>query len=389
MQPADFTRNSWARAVRAPTGYWASVPRPLPPTLRLDWSLASALASANHALGQLAGAAGNLPNPNLLIRPFVRREAVLSSRIEGTLTSLSDLFFFEAAPDSPPPDRPPPADVREVANYVEALGYGLKRLGALPLSLRFLRELHQHLMKGVRGEHLTPGEFRRSQNWIGPPGCSLDQAAFVPPPVPEMHQALAALERFLHEPGDLPPLVRLAMVHYQLEAIHPFLDGNGRVGRLLISVLLVHEGLLPYPLLYLSAFFEARRQDYYQALLDVSVAGRWPEWVGFFLEGVEQQARDALWRIGRLLALRERYHDRVATARSSALLHRVVDGLFENPALTIADAARRLRVTRRSAALNVEKLVRLGVLKEVTGRERYRIYFANGVLDALEVGRQT
>ena len=229
-------------------------------------------------MSELAGAARTLPNPHLLIGPFIRREAVLSGRIEGTQASLSDLFFFEASGAADPAV----PDVREVSNYVKALEHGLARLDALPISLRLIREIHAKLMEGVRGEHLTPGEFRRSQNWIGAPGCTLMEAIFVPPPEEEMMECLGELEKYLHEPSALLPLVRLALVHYQFETIRPFLDGNGRIGRLLITLLLCAEGLLSEPLLYLSAYFERHRQDYYRCLLDVSHAGQWSHWISFF-----------------------------------------------------------------------------------------------------------
>jgi Fic family protein len=349
--------------------------------------MATRLAAATHALGELAGITRNLPNPHLLIRPFIKREAVLSSRIEGTQASLSDLVLFEAAPRTPPPGRAPPADVQEVANYVVALNYGLKRLHTLPLSLRFIREVHERLMRGVRGDEMRPGEFRTVQNWIGPDGCTADEATYVPPPVPQMREALAQFEHFLHAKSDVPPPIRLAMLHYQFEAIHPFLDGNGRVGRLLMSILLCYEQLLPQPLLYLSAYFERHRAKYYDLLSSVSKNGAWPEWIDFVLTGVEEQSRDATWRIGELLTLWDTYRDRLATARSSGLLLKLLDALFENPAITLPQAAKLLQVTHRSAALNVEKLVKAGVLREITKRSRNKLFVAREVLRKLEVAR--
>lgn len=375
MRAEDFTSEQGRSLVRTPQGFLAFAPPPLPPPLVLDWQLVDDLSVAHQALGELAGAARNLPNPRLLMGPFVRREAVLSSRIEGTQASLSDLLFFEAASGTES-DAP---DVREVANYVAALEHGLDRLHELPVSLRLLREVHAKLMEGVRGGDRTPGEFRRDQVWIGPPGAPPAEATFVPPPVPEMTAALAGLEAYLHEPSGLPLLVRLALVHYQFEAIHPFRDGNGRVGRLLISILLVAEGAMPWPLLYLSAFFERNRADYYQLLLRVSQAGAWTEWLQFFLRGVAGQSRDASARSAALLDLRRAWHRRLQTARSSALLLRLVDDLFSSPALTIPGAARRLGVTQRSAGLNVGKLVRAGILSEATGRRRNRIFLATDI----------
>jgi Fic family protein len=254
MDTAQFENSPSGRLVRAIDGYRAFVPNPLPP--KLDWSdaLVSLTSKADLALGTLSGLGENLPNPHLLIYPFVRKEAVLSSRIEGTLSSLSDLLLFEATRAEKQ------RDVKEVQNYVDAVEYGLKRLEELPLSLRLIRELHSILMRGVRGERATPGEFRQSQNWIGPPGCTLNDATFVPPPVPEMKDALDRLEKFLHADSQLPPLVELALIHYQFETIHPFLDGNGRIGRLLITLFLCQRGILKKPLLYLSAFFERHRR---------------------------------------------------------------------------------------------------------------------------------
>src|SRR2546428_2246765 len=249
------------RRLRCRGGDRAYVPEPLPP--RFEWSagLAAALSAADRAVGRLAGEGGHLPNPHLLIRPFVRREAVLSSRIEGTQATLGELLAAEAGAAV----GRTPADLREVANYVVALEYGVKRLKTLPLSLRLTRELHTKLMTGVRGGHAIPGEFRKTQNWIGPPGCTLENATYVPPPPEVLGECLSAWEKFLHD-HSLPVLVQAALMHIQFEAIHPFLDGNGRVGRLLFTLFLVERDVLPTPLLYLSAFFEATRGDYYDRL---------------------------------------------------------------------------------------------------------------------------
>ncbi len=315
-----------------------------------------------------------------MIGPFKRREALLSSRIEGTQASLSDLLLFEIDPTRSRSDD----DAREVLNYVRALDHGLAREASLPLSLRMLREMHGILLEDVRGEKRTPGEFRQAPNWIGPHGCTLDRARFVPPPPDEMQEALRGFESYLHEPSELPPLVRMALVHYQFEAIHPFNDGNGRIGRLLIALQLCRENLLPDPLLYLSAWFESHRQEYYDGLLAVSREGRWSEWISFFLRGVADQARDAIVRAGKLLALREEFRGRLQTARTSALALRLLDQLFELPGLTVPFAANLLDVTPRAAQQNVDKLVRAGILREVTGRKRGRIYLAEGIRSATE-----
>ena len=380
MKAEDFRKNTAGQVVRTRQGYWAFQPNPLPPVL--DWSseLIASLSGADRALGQLAGLGRALPNPYLLVRPFVRREAVLSSRIEGTRASLADLYTYEAVQM---PLFEMAGDVREVQNYVLALEYGLDRLKELPLSLRLIRELHSHLMAGVRGEYWTPGEFRRSQNWIGPPGSSLENARYIPPPVDEMHQALDQFEDFLHVASNIPALIRLGLIHYQFEAIHPFLDGNGRIGRLLISLLLCAWKLLPQPLLYLSAYFETDREAYYEQLLKVSQVGAWEAWLVYFLTGVKTQSEDAILRIQRLLDLQQRLRARFQTARASARVLQVVDLLFEKPVVTIQQVSDRLDVYFPSAQRYVEQLEAEGVLREITGQARNRIYRADEILRAI------
>lgn len=360
----------------------AFIPNPLPPKIELDWKLVQSLSEADRAVSELSGLARNLTNPHLLISPFLKNEAVLSSRIEGTQASLSDLFLFE----SDETNTRETSDVQEVVNYVRALEHGLNRLQSLPLSLRLMREMHEILMKGVRGDHATPGEFRRSQNWIGPPGCTLNEATYVPPPRHEMNQSLDLFERYLHARSELPALIRIGMIHYQFEAIHPFIDGNGRIGRLLISLLLIQDGVLKDPLLYLSAFFEKNRQQYYDRLLAVSRKGDWINWLIFFLRGVSDQSRDAIDRITRLMALWSRYRDQFKEARSSVLLLRLVDTLVESPVITVPKAAKILNVTHRSASLNIGKLIDAGILREATGRARHRIYIADEIFKVVEVG---
>lgn len=357
------------------------MPNPLTPARSWTPDLVAILSEADRALGELAGLGRSLPNPHLLIRPFVRREAVLSSRIEGTQASLSDLYAYEAVQLE---TLEVPSDVREVYNYVRALEHGLERLQTFLLSLRLIREIHAHLMEGVRGEHQTPGEFRRSQNWIGPPGCTLNDAPFVPPPVPDMHEALDAFEKYLHESSSLPPLVRMGLIHYQFEAIHPFLDGNGRIGRLLITLLLCAWDLLPEPLLYLSAYFEAHRQDYYDLLLAVSQRGAWEEWLAFFLDGVAVQARDAVVRTQLLQDLQDRYRQQFQTARAAARLLQVIDSLFAQPVVTVPQVADAVDVTFPAAQRYVNQLEEVGILREITGQARNRVYRADEVLRVIE-----
>jgi cell filamentation protein, protein adenylyltransferase len=383
MDTKSFAKGHPGRLIRTGTGqaaYWAFVPAALPPEIDWGQSRVALLSMADRALGRLSGVARNLPNPHLLLGPFMRREAVLSSRIEGTQASLSDLLLFEALPDA----QPRVADVREVLNYIRAMEHGLARQATLPMSLRLIREMHAKLLEGARGQDRTPGEFRRSQNWIGPAECTLSDATFVPPPPHEMLEAMAAFENYLHAPSNLPPLVRLALIHYQFEAIHPFLDGNGRIGRLLVTLLLCMEDALPGPILYLSAYFERHREAYYAGLLNVSRQGNWGEWIDFFLRGVAEQSLDAVQRGTRLMDLREDFRARLAKRPASAQPLRLADALFAQPALTVSQAARLLDLTPRAAQLNVDKLVAAGILREVTGRKRDRVYVAEEIRNAVE-----
>jgi Fic family protein len=362
----------------------AFVPDPLPPSVQWDTGLVSAVSAAGMALGRLAEVGRLMPNPHLLIRPFVRREAVLSSQIEGTLASYDDLVLFEV--DEDVEQRAP--DVREVANYVRALEYGLSRVSTPPLSRRVICELHRILMENVRGGDQTPGEFRRNQVYIGQRGQAIAEARFVPPPPGELvDRAMADLERYLHAPSELPSVVRLALVHYQFEAIHPFNDGNGRIGRLLISLMLCLEGVLLQPLLYLSAWFERYRSEYYDHLLYVSQRGSWNEWLTFFARGVAHEAMDAVDRATRLRDLQVEYTDRVRTARTSVLLLKLIEHLFAQPAVTATAVRALLDVTPRTAQQHIDRLRKAGILTEITGRRRDRIYLAHGIVRAIHEPR--
>ncbi len=379
MSPTAFpARVPHGRVVRCPGGYRAYVPAALPPPLVWEQGLSLSLSAADRAIGQLAGEGRRLANPHLLIRPFVRKEAVLSSRIEGTQATLGELLAAEAGGTAPRNA----TDLHEVSNYVAALEYGLGRLDTLPLSLRLVRELHEALMSGVRGEAATPGEFRRSQNWIGPPGCSLDDATYVPPPPTELLACLGDWERFLHDDA-LPPLAHLALVHAQFEAIHPFLDGNGRVGRLLITLLLVQWGVLPSPLLYLSAFFEATREEYYARLLGVTERGEWEEWLVYFLRGVALQSLDAVERIQRIDDLFAQWRPALSRGRSH-LPEKTLDLFAENPFWTVSGVASRLAVAFTTAQRAITRLEAVGIVTQVGQRRRNRVYCAEAILNVLE-----
>lgn len=347
-------------------GYVAYLPRPIPRDLPISRSSLLRLADAEAALGRLAGAGRLLPDPHLLVRPYLRREAVASTRIEGTQASLLEVFDAEAS------DQPLGADVEEVVNYVRAMELGLDRLQTLPLSTRLIREMHSVILAGVRGRDRQPGELRGTQNWVGPAGATIETATFVPPPPSELSSLLTDLERFVHEEPQLPPLVQAALVHYQFETIHPFLDGNGRLGRLLIVFFLVVRGRLPEPLLYLSPFFEARRQRYYDCLQAVRERGAFDDWLGFFLEGVTLQATDAMARAERLTDLREQYRARVRAA-TRGVANQLVDVAFERPVLTARVVEDRLGVTRPAALSALRQLEDLDVLVAVGGGPRRQL----------------
>jgi Fic family protein len=385
MDIQAFTSQARRNIIRTLGGYYAYVPPKLPPKIGITWALASKLSEADRAVSQLAGIARTLPNPHLLIDPFMRREAVLSSRIEGTQASLSDLFAYEASHTNQSlANRPHRSDVQEVHNYVMALDYGLTRLNELPISSRLICEMHERLMQGVRGESATPGQFRSSQNWIGPPNCLLKEATYVPPPVDEMHRSFSDLERFLNGTVELPPLVVIAIAHYQFEAIHPFLDGNGRIGRLLLVLLLCTRGVLPAPLLYLSAYFEQNRTSYYDGLLSVSQKDDWVSWITFFLKAVTTQSNDAVLRSNRLVDLQGTYRARLLASRASSTLLRLIDHLFTYPAITLGSSARFLECTPRTAQQNIDKLLENGILNEVTGRQRNRIFMATEIVQVID-----
>jgi Fic family protein len=359
-------------------GYRVFNPHPLPPEIRWNQKLAKALSQADSKLGQLAGEGRRLPNPHILIHPFVRREAVFSSRIEGTQSTLGELLASEAGAAS----ERSPDDLREVGNYVAALEYGVGRLKTLPLSLRLVKELHAKLMTGVRGDHATPGQFRPTQNWIGTPGCTLSTASYVPPPPDAMMEHLGRWERFLHD-ESLPPLVHVALMHYQFEAIHPFLDGNGRVGRLLITLLLIARGVLETPLLYLSAFFEATRRDYYDYLRGVTEAGDWNGWLEYFLNGVARQSEDALSRAGRINQLLSQWRLTLA-GTSSSIPAQLIDMLGANPYLTLRHAQRRLDVAYNTVSRAVAVLEKHGIVEKSSDAKRDRVFCARKILEILE-----
>ena len=366
------------RYITQPNGYKAFIPSPLPPKPPIYWDteLQQLLSRADMALGRLDGIATILPNPDLFVALYVRKEAVLSSQIEGTRATLLDIFDYETTGEMV-------KDVDEVVNYVRAMNKGLKRLETLPVSLRLIKEIHQELLKGVRGEHRTPGEFRTSQNWIGPPGSTIDNAVFVPPPPHDMQTALSDLEKFIHKKNDLPILVKNALIHAQFETIHPFLDGNGRVGRLLITFLLVYNNILERPLLYLSYYFRRHRQEYYDRLNNIRNNGDWEGWLKFFLKGVYEISKQSTEAAQKILSLQERDRARIVFIPNGLEL---LNHLFMNPLITIHEVCRLTGISHATAGRLVKQMIKLGILNEITGYARNRKFLYKDYFDILKEG---
>jgi len=368
------------------SGYRAFIPASLPPEPAVDVSgkLQKLLSQADRALGRLDGSITTLPNPDLFVFMYVRKEAVLSSQIEGTQSSLQDVLAAEARILN----QHRPSDVREVLNYIDALRYGLERLKTLPVSVRLFREIHERLLSGVRGSHLAPGELRRTQNWIGPAGCTLNEASFVPPPPDQLADLLSSLERFLHEDSSLPLLIKIGLAHAQFETIHPFLDGNGRVGRLLLTFLLCEGGVLQKPVLYLSCFFKANRQAYYDHLQAVRDQGDWEGWLCFFLQGVAEVSHQAAETARRILELRETHRNLITESfgYSAANGYRILETMYERPVLSVKDVQAITGTSYAAANKQVGRLAELGLLKEITGHSRNRRFRYEPYVHLFEAG---
>jgi Fic family protein len=364
--------NRSGRYQAQPTGYRAFIPSRLPPVpaIRIDGELQRRLSDADRALGRLDGSVQTLPNPDLFVYMYVRKEAVLSSQIEGTQSSLQDLLSAEARVL----DADMPRDVDEVVNYVRAMSHGLARLDQLPVSVRLIREIHAELLRDVRGSRLTPGELRRSQNWIGPGGSTLTNATFVPPPPEEVPAALGDLETFLHATDDLPLLVKIGLAHAQFETIHPFLDGNGRVGRLLITFLLCEREALSKPVLYLSHYFKGHRQEYYDRLQAVRDAGDWEGWLEFFLRGVSEVSVQAADTARRILLVREEHRTLITErlGRAAGNGHRILQSLYDHPIVSAKQIQDLIGTTFAAANQIIHRLVEIGILFEITGQARHR-----------------
>jgi cell filamentation protein, protein adenylyltransferase len=376
------------KTVAQPSGYLAYIPAPLPPNPRveLDEEAIAVLSRTDQALGKLEGIASHLPNPNLFVGMYVRKEALLSSQIEGIDSTLDEVIRFEEGQESSEGKRL--QDTEEVVNYVRALNFGIGRLPDLPISLRLTREIHAELMQGVRGHGKAPGEFRVTQNWIGPKGATLATATFVPPPVPDMTRALDNLEKFVHErnehPGKshYPIVIECALIHAQFETIHPFLDGNGRLGRLLIALLLHERRVLSQPLLYLSLYLKANRLEYYDRLTAVRKNGDWEGWIKFFLKGVEATALEAVETAKKIIAFRDRAID--VGKELGTTEQKLIEFLFGHPLIDIQTAQKHLGVSYNTAAAAISKLEENKLLREMTGKQRNRVYRFSPYLDLFE-----
>lgn len=376
-------KNRAGITVTQPRKYKAFIPKPLPPKpeLNLDSETIEILSQAYTAIGRLSGISQALPNPDLFVAMYVRKEAVLSSQIEGTEASLEDVLEYESENRS----KALPNDVAEVVNYVKAMNYGLKRINELPLSLRLIKEIHSELMKGVRGGDKTPGEFRKSQNWIGPKGYTLKNAKFIPPPPHEMMQALGELEKYMHSKLSYPLLIECGLIHFQFETIHPFLDGNGRIGRLLITFFLCHREILKKPLLYLSHFFKQNRLEYYDRLMAAREKGDFESWIKFFLQGIATVALEACETSNKIISLRNTDKNKIIEAYKKTskvtILH---EKLFDRPIVSIKDIAKIINITFPTANDICIKLVKLDILKEVTGKERNKLFAYKNYLTILK-----
>ena len=362
-------------------GYRAFIPAPLPPNPPIfrDAEMDALLSQADLALGRLDGCASILPNPDFFVAMYVRYEAVLSSQIEGTQSTLEDLLKFESEGEDQI------KDVAEVVNYVNAMNHGLARLADLPLSLQLIREIHAELLRDGRGSRFETGVFRHTQNWIGPAGCTLMAAAFVPPPPHELLPALGEFEKFLHSESPMPALLHCGLAHAQFETIHPFLDGNGRVGRLLITFLLCQRGILHKPLLYLSHYFKKHRAEYYDRLMAVRISGHWEEWLKFFLRGVLEVSEAATRTARQILTLRESARKTIVDSLNNSTAGlQLLDFLFQSPLLSVKAVEKRLDCSYVKANRLVLQFVELGLLEEITGWQRNRRFRFKTYLDLFD-----
>lgn len=358
-------------------GYQAFIPKPLPPDpLIIDWEMQELLSKADRALGRLDGITEILPNPDLFVSMYIKQEAVLSNQIEGTQASLVDILEFESKGTQT-------KDVQEVVNYIKAINYGLNRLATLPLSLRLIKEIHQILVSGTRGSERNPGEFRTTQNWIGSLGCTINDASFVPPPVHEMNMAMGDLEKFLHDKNiKLPLLIKVGLAHAQFETIHPFLDGNGRMGRLLITFLLCNSGVLKKPLLYLSYYFKKHRNEYYSHIQDIRDNDKWEAWLKFFLRGIYDISQGSTILAREIIQMRETHREKIRTISTNAIV--LLEHLYKYPFITVSQIEQQLGINYHTANRLVAAFEKEGILKNISGTSRNRVFLYSDYVDLFE-----
>jgi len=367
--------------------YKAFIPISLPPkpSVKFSSELQTLLSKADRALARLDGVVTVLPNPDLFIAMYVKKEALLSSQIEGTRASLEGVLEFEA--DLTPKEDID--DIKEVVNYIKALDYGIEKLKKLPMSLRLIKEIHKILIKGTRGMHKTPGEFRRTQNWIGPPGASLNEATFVPPPPGMLLELMGNLEKFIHSKDNIPPLIKIALIHSQFETIHPFLDGNGRIGRLLITFYLYWMNILSKPLLYLSFHFKKNRAEYYDLLMKVRKESVWEEWIKFFLKGIGEVSEEATNTARKIIKLKDDLITKLyENSISSIYAVKLIDLLFKIPLISTNDIIHKFNVSGVSANKLIKKFEKIGILKEMSGKQRYRKYLFTDYVEIIKRGTE-
>jgi Fic family protein len=369
------------KLIDAPYGeYKYFMPNPPPSHIQMDEKLTFTLSEASANLGKLSGAGELLPNPHILISPYIAKEAVLSSKIEGTQASLSDVMKYSVSKETEKDAR----DIEEVINYLKALQYGLKYIKKRDIDLKLISEMHGILLKNVRGENKNPGEFRKVQNWIGRRGTNLGNATFIPPAAEVLEGPLYDFISYITK-KNIPILIQAALMHHHFEVIHPFRDGNGRIGRVLITLFLCKRGSLSEPLLYLSSYFERNRTEYYRRLLEVSQESKYEEWVNFFLKGVKELSIDSLQRVRKLTVLREKYIDILTRRRSVQNSIRALDILFSNPYTSVTDLQEKLDLTYPTAKKAIEYLEKYNIVREITGKERYKVYCATEIIDIIEL----
>lgn len=374
--------------MNAEHGYKSFVPKKLPPDppIQFDMEMQYLLSQADRRLGRLDGITQILPNPELFVAMYVRKEAVLSSQIEGTQASFVDVLNAEYNQvDDQRRD-----DVGEISNYVRAMNWGLNELSHFPLSLRLIRNIHERLLSGTRGSHRNPGEFRQSQNWIGPAGCTLENATFIPPSVPDMEQALSDLELYFYDESDMPALIKIALIHAQFETIHPFLDGNGRMGRLLITFWLCQQEILSKPLLYLSYYFKQHRTEYYDRLMDVRKKGDWESWIKFFLRGVAEVSEEATDSAKAILRMKEDYSAQLYSRdANNSNYQRLLNELFEHPLIKRPDVMRMLGVSNPTAGSVIDVFLELGILTDLDEeKSRNKLYAFSSYISILNAGTE-